>query len=265
MEYFAEYKNIKKMNIFLFVSIFFLVLFASPIFCAHANEENKNAKEQEIDDGIRFLEFENHTLLPKGISGFVTVKDKDGELYYSVQSQMPGNAYLLDIYVPQAYKQTLDREYYEDITHMVYLYTMPLLLPDLKALQNSRLSVVSQSIESVLANYKVLARPTLETQVTWENNVYELFMAGESVYFRYPKGVKNYKYSMLQTFPLTENRYTGAFLSTHIFVRGNQIYFLSASTFLTGSNYYEELMWTRNTLDQFIKLLPEPKREEIVE
>lgn len=265
MEYFAEYRNIKKENIFLFAIIFFFVLFVSPSSYVYGNEENQKANEQKIDDGIRFLEFENHALLPKEVSGFVTIKEEDGKLYYNVQNQMPSAAYLLDIYVPQAYKQTLDREYYEDITHVVYLYTMPLLVSEWKTVRESQLSVVTQSIESVLANYKVLARPTLETRTTWENKVYELFMAGESISFRYPKGMKNYKYSMLQTFPLTEDRYTGAFLSTHIFIRGRQIYFLSASTFLTGNNYYEELMWTRNTLDQFIKLLPEPEREEITE
>lgn len=238
------------------LAIFFVVLFTSPISHAYANEETTT--KQQIDDGIKFLEFENHALLPKQVSNFVTIKNKHDELYSSVQSQLPRNAYLLEIYVPQTYKQALDRGYYENVTRMVYLYTMPVLLQGRNNQKKLQLSFILQAIENVFTTYKPLPRPTLKTKLTWENKVYDLFKIGESIYFTYPKMKKgDHIYSALQTFPLTKNLYTGAFLSTHIFTRDSQIYFLSASTFLTENNYYEELMWTRDTLDEFIKLLPE--------
>jgi len=255
MKYFAECKHAKK-SIFLSVTIVFVALFVNPIFYVYANEKNIN--KQQKDDGIRFLEFKNHALLPEQVSNFIAIQNKHGELYGSIENQMPSSAYLLDIYVPKEYEQALAREHYENVTRVIYLYTMPLMLQERATRSRLQISLVVKAIESVFATYKPLVRPSLETKVAWENKVYNLFRVGESIYFTYPKKKKgNHIYSALQTFPLTKDRYTGAFLSTYVFTRDRQLYFLSASTFLTENSYYEELMWTRNTLNKFIKLLPE--------
>ena len=262
MKYFAEHKSEKKSRSFLYVAVLTVILVLNQSIYAYANEANM--PKEEVDDGIRFLEFENHALIPKKIPNFITIKNKHSELYSRVQSQMSRNAYLLDVYVPQAYEQTLDREYHENVTRVVYLYTMPVLLHEHKALQKTQVSFIKNALIRVFSRYQTLMGPTLERKKLWENKVYTLFMAGKSIYFEYPAaGEESYKYSALQTFPLSSDSYAGAFVSTYIFTRKHQIYFLSASTFLTGNNYYEELLWTRDTLDTFIKLLPEVKKEII--
>lgn len=263
MKCFAKYKNMKKMPLLLLVFFLFTMLFSASPFYAFANKEKlsaealegKNYKERE------FLQFESHNVLPKQVRNFIAVKDDYDSFYYKVQNQLPVNAYLLDIFVPSAYKKRLDSEHYVDVTRMVSLYTMPLLLPKRDRLHVLQLSFVTQTMDSVFATYEPLAIPTPKKKLEWENNVFDLFKVGKSVYFKYPKKEDNYIYTTLQIFAMGEGYYTGAFLSTHVFIRDRQVYFLSASTFLTENNYYEELMWTRDTLDDFILLLPEVIKE----
>ena len=270
MKYYTRQKKQKRLGketgktALVFFCTLFILSFSMASF-SYANQEKakaKNANGVEFDDDLPILQFESQAVLLEKIEDFIPLKDKYDELYLSVQKQMPSNGYLLEAYVPQSYKQTLEREHYENVTRVVYLYSMPLMVGKREHVKERQTKFVNQALESVFATYNKLNPPKEDTKGKWEQSVYEFFRRGESIYFKYPKkDVKNYKYTILQSFSLSENQNAGAFLSTYVFLRGNQMYFLSASSFLTDNNYYEELMWTRNTLDTFIKVLVEEKKE----
>lgn len=249
--------------------------------------EEKKATEQALAAyhasllEIKILETENHTLFTVIPEQFIKISHH-AFFYQEVEKQLPANAYLLDVFIPSQYEQDLNRDFYGNITRMIYVYTMPYILHESPRIQKYQLGFIKKSLLSVLNFFEPLA--SLKSEVsdvkfTWETKVYERLMRGQSIHFRYPthtaKNGEDEILSMLQTYPLdtvrnigtksseavdgTGYRYTGAFMSTYIFERNRQAYFISASSFITDNNYYDELMWTRNTIEDFVRnIAPRP-------
>lgn len=230
---------------------------------------------------IKILETENHNLFLEFPEKFIKIPHKT-QLFFDVQKQLPAEAYLLDVFIPANYEQDLNRDFFGNITKMLYLYTMPYILEENERIQKFQLNFIKKSLLSVLNFFEPLSalkNEAADTKLIWETKVYERLMRGQSIHFRYPthkaKNGEDEILSMLQTYPLdtvrnigtksseavdgTGYKYTGAFMSTYMFERNQQVYFLSASSFITDNHYYEELMWTRNTIEDFIqKIIPRP-------
>lgn len=190
---------------------------------------------------------------------FFPVKERFPEFFAEVQKQIPQQAELLEVYLPNSSRQDLERGHYDSILSMVYFYRMPQIMHKNIPLQKLQLSFVRESLEAAYQSFEKISPPFLdEEKEAWENKMYEYLLAGKNVYIQYKKerGKTNHKYSIMLTLGLSDNHSVVSFLAHYPFLAEGQIYFLSSSLYLLDKNYYQTLEWTRTVLDSFISLIP---------
>lgn len=237
--------------------IFFLLTGLFSLFLAEPAKAGEPIK-LNIHEIQRDIDTELNTVFKNKVLDFFPIKNDFPEFFAEVEKQIPEQTELLEVYLPIASKQDLERGHYDNILNLVYFYRMPQIMHKRVPLQKLQLAFVKESLEAVYNTFERVDAPTLTDRAEWEEKMYRNLLAGKNVYIHYKKtqGALDNKYSLMLTLPLSDSHSITAFMAHYPFLAEGQIYFLSSSAYLLDNNYYQVLRWTRSVLDDFIEVIP---------
>ncbi len=205
------------------------------------------AKEESSSNGGE-LNSTSYDFLSKQVQNFIALRTKYPQLYKTLEAQLPNNATLIEVFVPSFYKRHLKQEQFHDITHFIYLYTMPFFLSDDENTSKKQFDEILGNYEKMLEDFVLFGMENTNDDQVFKEKIKQHTSMGKSIYFQTQEEKNTQHYTMLHNVQANEEQAMQAFLSTHIFIQDSQIYFLTASIISNDEAYFKELSWVKNNL-----------------
>lgn len=206
--------------------------------------------------------------------GFFEVKNEN--LLKEIRSQLSNDTNLIAVFAPENIKQSIESGNLEQVTRLVYIYEPKNNFSIVKNPNPSRsisqalrkkllqpapilgIETAAESYSKIYSRYKKAIPFTPANKDIWEAELQKLAVIGEPILVHQSKNdeATQYNYIVMQSFNTSPNTYIQCLIATSLILDIDKIYYVSASSFVYSSSFYDDMEWIAETMRSFLPNFP---------